>query len=82
MVADLASEIQMMRLFHYRGDGLSLSCERHVTTNVTKVTCTINTVTRNTNAGLTLLVSLCGVYDAGVNGCDVHDGLMQYDAIF
>ena len=24
MVANLASEIQMIRLFHYRGDGLSL----------------------------------------------------------
>ena len=34
------------------------------------------------NAGLTLLGSLCCIYDAGVNGCGVHDGLMQYDAIF
>jgi hypothetical protein len=35
-----------------------------------------------TNTGLTLLGSLCGVDDARVNGCGVHDGLMQYDAIF
>jgi len=35
-----------------------------------------------TNAGLTLLASLCGIYDAGVNGCGVHDGLMQYFEIF
>jgi len=35
-----------------------------------------------TNPGLTLLGSLCGVYDAGVNECGVHDGLVQYDAIF
>jgi len=35
-----------------------------------------------TSAELTLLGSLCGIYDAGVNGCGVHDGLMQYDAIF
>jgi len=34
------------------------------------------------NAGLTLLGSLCGIYDAGINGCGVHDGLLQYDAIF
>jgi len=33
-------------------------------------------------AGLTLQGSLCGIYDEGVNGCGVHDGLMQYDAIF
>jgi len=26
--------------------------------------------------------SLCGIYDAGVNVCVVHDGLIQYDAIF
>jgi hypothetical protein len=37
---------------------------------------------RSTNAGLTLLGSLCGIYGAGVNGCGVRDGLMQYDAIF
>jgi len=43
----LASEIQMIRLFHYRGDGLSLPCERHFIANVTKVTCTVNTVTRH-----------------------------------
>jgi len=35
-----------------------------------------------TNAGLTLLGSLCGIYDAEVNGRGVHDGLIQYDAIF
>jgi len=29
-----------------------------------------------------MLGSLCGIYDAAVNGCGVHDGLMQYDAIF
>jgi hypothetical protein len=37
---------------------------------------------RSTNAGLTLLGSLDSIYDAGVNGRGVHDGLMQYDAIF
>ena len=47
LVADLASEIQMIRLFHYRGDDLSLPCKRHFTTNVTKVICTIHTVTRH-----------------------------------
>jgi len=26
--------------------------------------------------------SFCGIYDAGVNGCVLHDGLMQYEAIF
>jgi len=46
LVADLASEIQMIRLFFYRGDDLSLPCLRHFTANVTKVICTINTVTR------------------------------------
>ena len=45
--ADLASEIKMIRLFHYRGDSLSLPCKRHVTANVTKIICTINTVTRH-----------------------------------
>jgi hypothetical protein len=34
-----------------------------------------------TNAGSTLLGSLCGINDAGVNGCRVHDGLMLYDVI-
>jgi hypothetical protein len=33
------------------------------------------------NAGLTLLGSLCGIYDAGENGRGVQDGLMQYDAM-
>jgi hypothetical protein len=45
LVADLASEIQMIRLFHYRGDDLSLPCKRHGTTNLIKVICTTNTVT-------------------------------------
>ena len=45
LIADLPSEIQMIRLFHYRRDGLSLPCRRHFTANVTKVICTINTVT-------------------------------------
>ena len=44
LIADLASEIQMIRLFHYRGGGLSLPCKRHFTANVTKVICTTNTV--------------------------------------
>jgi hypothetical protein len=44
LVADLAFEIQMTRLFHYRGGGLSLHCERQFTANVTKVICTINTI--------------------------------------
>ena len=35
-----------------------------------------------TNAGLILLGSLCGIYDAGVNGCGVHDELMEYDEYF
>jgi len=47
LVADLTSEIQMIRLFHYRGDGLYLPCKRHFTANVTKFICTINTVTRH-----------------------------------
>jgi len=47
LVADLASEIQMIRFFHYRGDGISLSCKRHFTANVINVICTINTVTRH-----------------------------------
>ena len=28
------------------------------------------------------MASLCDIYDARVNGCGVHDGLMQYDVIF
>ena len=82
LVADLASKIQMIRLFHYHGDGLSLPCKRHFTTNVTKVICTIDKVMRHHYAGLTLLASLCSIYDAGINGCGVHDGPMQYDTIF
>ena len=82
LVADLASEIQMIRLFHYRGDSLSLSWKRHFTGNVTKFSAPSTQLRRIINAGLTLLRSLCGIYDAGVNGCGVHDGLMQYDAIF
>jgi hypothetical protein len=30
-----------------------------------------------TNVGLTLLGSLCGIYDTEVNGFGVHDWLMQ-----
>jgi len=47
LVTDLASEIQMIRPFHYRGDDLSSPCKRHFTANVTNVICTINTVTRH-----------------------------------
>jgi len=47
LVADLASKIQMICLFHYRGGGLSLPCKRHFTADVTKVICTINAVTRH-----------------------------------
>ena len=47
LVADLGSLIQMIRLFHTRSDGLSLPCKRHFTTDVTKVICNINTVTRH-----------------------------------
>ena len=82
MVADLAPEIQMTRLFHYRGDGLSLPCKRHFTGNVTKLSALLTQLRGITNAGLTLLGSLCGICDAGVNGCGVHDELMQYDAVF
>ena len=80
LVADLASEIQMIHLFHTRGDGLSLPCKRHFAANVTDAICTISTGGIS-SAGLTLLGSLCGIYDTGVNGCCVRDGLMQYDAI-
>ena len=82
LVADLASEIQMIRPFHYRGDGLSLPCKRHFIANVTKLSALLTQLRGITNARLALLGSLCGIYDAGVNGCAVHDGLMQYDAIF
>jgi hypothetical protein len=48
--------------------------------------CTLLTQLRGvTNAGLTLLGSFCGIYDTGVNGCGVRDGLMhmtQYFEIF
>jgi len=37
LVADLASETQIIRPFHYRGGGLSLPCKCHFTANVTKV---------------------------------------------
>ena len=40
-IADLASEIQMIRLFHYRAYGLSLTCKHHFTANVTKDICII-----------------------------------------
>jgi len=82
LVADLASEIQIIRLFHYRGDGISLPCKRHFTANVTLLSALLTKLRVITNAGLALLGSLCGIYDTGVNGCRVHDGLMQYDAIF
>jgi hypothetical protein len=45
LVANLASEIQMILLFHYLGDGLSLPSKCPFTTNVTNAICTINTVT-------------------------------------
>jgi len=45
LVADLASEIQIIRLFHYLRDGVSLPCKCHFTANVIKVICTINTFT-------------------------------------
>jgi len=35
-----------------------------------------------TNAGLTQLGSLCPIYDAGLDGCHMHDGLMKYATIF
>jgi len=47
LVADLASKTQMICLFHYCGNGLSLPCKHHCTANVTKVICTINTVMRH-----------------------------------
>jgi hypothetical protein len=81
-VADLACQIQMIRLFHYHGDGLSLPCKRYFTESVTKLSALLTQLRGITDAGLTLLRSLCGIYDAGVNGCGVHDGLMQYYAIF
>ena len=28
------------------------------------------------------MAPLCDIYGAGVNGCGVHDGLMQYDTLF
>jgi len=82
LVADLASEIKMIRLFHYRGDGLSLPCKLHFTANVTKLSALITQLRDITKPGLTLLGSRCGIYDTRVNGCGVHDGLMQYGAIF
>jgi len=82
LVADLASEIQMIRIFHYRGDGLSLPCKRHFTANIINLSALSTQLRDISNAGITLLGSLCGIYEAGVNECGVHDGLMQYDAIF
>jgi hypothetical protein len=82
LVADVASEIQMIRLCHYRADGLSLPRKSHFTANVTKLSALSPQLRGITNAGLTLLGSLCGICDAGINGCGVRDGLMQYDAIF
>jgi len=81
LVADLASEIQMIRLFHYRGDDLPFPCKRHFTANE-KLSALLTQLRGITNPRLTLLGSLCDIYDAGVNGCGVDDGLMQYDAIF
>jgi len=72
----------MIRLFLYRGDGLSLPCKRHFTANVTKLSSLLTQLRGITIAGLTLLGSLCGIYDAGINGFAVHDGMKQYDAIF
>jgi hypothetical protein len=72
----------MIRLYHYCGDGLSLPCKGHFTANVTKLSALLTQLRGITNAGLTLPGSLCGIYDAGINRCGVHDGLMQYDAIF
>jgi hypothetical protein len=37
LVADIASETQVIRLFHYRGFGLSLLYKRHFTANVTNL---------------------------------------------
>jgi len=71
----------MIRLFHRRGDGLSWPCKRHFTANVTKLSALLTQLRGINNARLTLLGSLCGIYDAGVHGCGVNDGLMQYDAI-
>jgi len=82
LVADLASDIQMIRLSHYRGDGISSPCKSHFTANVTKLSALSTQLQGITNAGLTLLASLCGIYEAGVSGCGVHEGLMQYEAIF
>jgi len=76
LVADLAYEMQMIRLFHYRGDGLFLPYERHFTANVTKLSALLIQLGGTTNGGLTLLGSLCRIYDVGVNGCGVHDGLV------
>jgi hypothetical protein len=82
LVAGISSEIQMICLFHYRGNGLSLLCKRHLTANVTNLSALLTQLQGINNAGLTLLFSLRSVYEAGVNGCSVHDGLIQYDAIF
>jgi hypothetical protein len=47
LIADLSHEIQMIYIFHYRGDGHSFPSKRHFIANVTKVICTISTVTRH-----------------------------------
>jgi hypothetical protein len=83
LFTNFSSGIQTIRLFYYLGYGLSLSFKRYFTAKLIKAFGSIDTDVRGiTNAGLTLLGSLCGIYDAGVNECGVHDGLMQYDAIF
>jgi len=53
----------------------SLPCKRHFTANVTKLSALLTQLRGITIAGLTLLGSLCGIYDAGINGCAVHDGM-------
>ena len=47
LIADLASEIQMIHLFQCRAYGLSLTCKSHFIANVTKDICIIITVTRH-----------------------------------
>ena len=80
LVADLFSEIQTIS--EYRCDGLPLSRERQLIANVTKLSALLIQIQRNGNAGLTLVGSLCGNYDARLNVCGVHDGLMRRDATF
>jgi hypothetical protein len=81
LIADLASEIQIIRLFHNRSN--DLFCLANVTSPQMKqkLSALLTQLRGIANARLTLLGSLCGINDAGVNGCRVYDGLMQYDAI-